>query len=178
MQALMSPLSQGQLTIERMCELAGISRAGYYRHFEASAPREAQTDIRAEMQRISAENIRYGYRRIAHELRREGFVVNHKKVLRLMRDDNLLCLRHRPFVPVTTLSKHEWQIVPNLARDLVTTGINQLWVADITYVRLLEELTPSAVGWSAGRSMSICGRALRLRRSRWRWISAGLARAG
>ena len=82
------------------------------------------------------------------QLRREGFVANHKRVLRLMRlmrQDNLLCLRKRPFVPVTTDSRHEWRIVPNLARGLVPTGLDQLWVADITYIRLLEEFAYLAV---------------------------------
>src|SRR5258707_2868811 len=82
----------------------------------------------------------YGYRRIARELhKKDGLVVNHKRVLRLMRRDNLLCLRKRPFGPVTTDSRHEWRVVPNLARGLVPTGLDQLWVADITYVRLSEE---------------------------------------
>src|SRR6202795_4618247 len=90
-------------------------------------------------------NRRYGYRRIAAQLRRDGFVVNHKRVLRLMRHDNLLCLRKRPFVPVTTDSTHAWRVVPNLARGLVPTGLDQLWVADITYVRLLEEFAYLAV---------------------------------
>jgi putative transposase len=145
MQALTSPLPQGELTIERMCVLAQVSRAGYYRHFVASAPRQAETALRAEMQRVSVANRRYGYRRIAWELRRDGIVVNHKKVLRLMREDNLLCLRTRPFVPVTSDSHHEWRVVPNLAHGLVATGINQLWVADITYVRLSEEFAYLAV---------------------------------
>ena len=145
MQALMRPEPQGELTIERMCALSGVSRAGYYRHFMASAPREAQTGLRSEIQRVSVANHRYGYRRITRELRREGFFVNHKKVLRLMREDNLLCLRRRPFVPATTLSQHEWQVVPNLAHGLTVTGIDQLWVADITYVRLLEEFAYLAI---------------------------------
>jgi len=76
----------------------------------------------------------YGYRRIRAELRREGFLVNHKRIQRLMRQDNLLCLRKRPFVPVTTDSQHGWPVVPNLARSMVLTGLDQLWVADITYV--------------------------------------------
>jgi putative transposase len=72
-------------------------------------------------------------------------VVNHKRVLRLMRKDNLLCLRRRPFVPITTDSRHEWRVVPNLARGLVLSGLDQLWVADITYVHLLEEFAFLAV---------------------------------
>ena len=78
-------------------------------------------------------------------LGREGFAVNHKRVLRLMRQDNLLCLRKRPFVPVTTQSRHTWPVVPNLARSMVPTGQNQLWVADITYVRMLEEFAYLAI---------------------------------
>ena len=145
MQAMTSPVPQGKLTIERMCALAGVGRAGYYRHFAASAPRQAETALRHEMQLAKLADRHYGYRRITWELRRQGFVINHKKVLRLMREDNLLCLRSHPFVPATTCSRHEWQVVPNLARGLKTTGIDQLWVADITYVHLLEEFVYLAV---------------------------------
>jgi transposase InsO family protein len=140
-----SPRPQGELTVERMCALAGVSRAGYYRRWRASAPRQEETTLRDAIQRVVLANRRYGYRRIAAQLRRDGFVVNHKRVLRLMRQDNLLCLHKRPFVPVTTDSRHEWRVVPNLARGLVPTGLDQLWVADITYVRLLEEFAFLAV---------------------------------
>jgi transposase InsO family protein len=128
-----------------MCWLAGVNRAGYYRHWRGSAPRQEETAVRDALQRVALANRRYGYRRIAAQLRRDGFVVNHKRVLRLMRQDNLLCLRRRPFVPVTTNSRHDWRIVPNLARGLVPSGLDQLWVADITYVRLLEEFAYLAV---------------------------------
>jgi transposase InsO family protein len=135
-----------ELTVERLCTLAGVSRAGYYREGAASSPREADTIVRDLVQRVAIANRRYGYRRIAIELeRRYGVVVNHKRVLRLMRADNLLALRGRPFVPVTTDSHHDWHVVPNLARGLLTTGLDQLWVADITYVRLLEEFAFLAV---------------------------------
>jgi putative transposase len=140
-----SPRPQGELTVERMCVLAGVSRAGYYRRWQASAPRQEETAVRDAIQRVVLANRRYGYRRIAAQLRRDGLVANHKRVLRLMRQDNLLCLRKRPFVPVTTDSRHEWRVVPNLARGLVPTGLDQLWVADITYVRLLEEFAYLAV---------------------------------
>jgi transposase InsO family protein len=140
-----SPRPQGELTVERMCVLAGVSRAGYYRRWQASAPRQEETTVRDAIQRVVLANRRYGYRRIAAQLRRDGLVANHKRVLRLMRQDNLLCLRKRPFVPVTTDSRHEWRVVPNLARGLVPTGLDQLWVADITYVRLLEEFAYLAV---------------------------------
>lgn len=140
-----SPRPQGELTVERMCALARVNRAGYYRHWKASAPRQEETAARDVVQRLALANRRYGYRRIAAQLRRDGLVVNHKGVLRLMRRDNLLCLRRRPFVPVTTDSRHQWCVVPNLARGLVPTGLDQLWVADITYVRLREEFAFLAV---------------------------------
>jgi putative transposase len=142
---LMSPRPQGELTVERMCALAGVSRAGYYRHLRVSLPRQEEAVVRDAIQRVSLANRRYGYRRIAVQLGRDGLVVNHKRVLRLMRLDNLLCLRRRPFVPMTTNSRHEWRVVPNLARGLVPSGLDQLWVADITYVRLLEEFAYLAV---------------------------------
>jgi len=140
-----SPRPQGELTVERMCALAGVGRCGYYRHWKRSAPREEETAVRDLIQQVALENRFYGYRRIAKELFNRGFVVNRKRVLRLMRRDNLLCLRKRPFVPATTDSRHEWQVVPNLARGLVPTGLDQLWVADITYVRLAEEFAFLAV---------------------------------
>ena len=141
-----SPRPQGELTVERMCILAGVNRAGYYRHWAASAPRQEETAVRDAVQRVALEYRHYGYRRIAWQmLRDDGLVVNHKRVLRLMREDNLLCLRKRPFVPVTTNSRHQWRVVANLARGLVPTGLDQLWVADITYVRLLEEFAYLAV---------------------------------
>ncbi len=140
-----TPVLQGELTIARLCTLAGISRAGYYRHWRASAPRQEETGVRDAIQRIALKNRFYGYRRILIELRKVGFSVNHKRVLRLMRQDNLLCLRKRPFVPVTTNSQHGWRVVPNLARSMQPTGIDQLWVADITYVRMREEFAYLAI---------------------------------
>jgi putative transposase len=154
---------QGELTVERMCVLARVNRAGYYRRWQASAPRQEETAARDAIQRVVLANRRYGYRRVAAQLRRDGFVANHKRVLRLMRQDNLLCLRKRPFVPITTDSRHEWRVVPNLARGLVPTGVDQLWVADITYVRLAEEFAFLAVvldaysrrviGWALDRHL-------------------------
>jgi putative transposase len=140
-----APLPQGELTIERMCALAGVSRAGYYRHWRASAPRQEETGVRDAIQRLALANPYYGYRRIAVELRCAGLAVNHKRVLRLMHEDNLLCLRKRTFVPVTTDSRHSWRVVANLARGMVLTGLDQLWVADITYIRLQEEFAFLAI---------------------------------
>jgi transposase InsO family protein len=133
------------LGIEQLCRLAGVSRAGYYRHWHASAPHREETGLRDAIQRLALANRHYGYRRIAALLGREGWQANHKRVLRLMREDNLLCLRARPFVPRTTNSQHEWEVVANLARGMRLSGLDQLWVADITYVHLAEEFGYLAV---------------------------------
>jgi len=140
-------MTQGGPTIERLCRQAGVSRAGYYRYWQRSAPRQHDTVLRDAIQRLVLTNgRRRGYRYITALLRREeGIVANHKRVLRLMREDNLLCLRIRPFVPGTTDARHGWTVVPNLARRLQLTAPDQLWVADITYVRLQEEFAYLAV---------------------------------
>ena len=144
--------------VRRLCRLAEVSRAGYYRHFQASAPREADAELRGHVQTVSLEHRFYGYRRVHAELIRLGVEVTIKRVQRLMRQDNLLALRRKPFVPVTTQSRHSFHIVPNLARGLVPTGLDQLWVADITYIRLAQEFiylaaildafSRRAVGWA------------------------------
>jgi putative transposase len=133
--------------VERLCRLAQVSRAAYYRHWHERAPRVEETAVRDRVQRLclNKENRYYGYRRITVLLQREGWCVNHKRVLRIMRDDNLLCLRKPAFRPGTTDSRHGWRIWPNLARHLVPTTTNQLWVADITYVRLAEAFVYLAV---------------------------------
>lgn len=136
---------QGMTGVERMCRLAGVSRAGYYRHWQASSPRREEAGLRDAIQRLALANPHYGYRRIAVLLGREGWRVNHKRVLRLMREDNLLCLRKAGFVPMTTDSRHGWRVVPNLARGLQLSDIDQLWVADITYVHLAEEFAYLAI---------------------------------
>ena len=136
---------QGALSIARMCALAGVSRASYYRHWPQVAPTREQTELRDAIQRLAVGHRHYGYRRLTELLHRDGWAVNHKRVLRLMRSDNLLCLRRRAFVPATTDSRHDWRVVPNLARDMQLTGLDQLWVADITYLRLRDEFAFLAV---------------------------------
>jgi putative transposase len=121
---------------------------------QQSAPRQEESGLRDAIQRLALKHRHYGYRRIGALLRREGWLANHKRVLRLMREDNLLCLRQTPFVPTTTNSRHSWYVVPNLTLGIVVSGLDQLWVADITYVHLAEEFvyldafSRKVVGWA------------------------------
>jgi transposase InsO family protein len=128
-----------------MCRLGQVSRAGFYRHWQQREPRVEQTELRARMHEIALANRRnYGYRRVTRELRNQGWAVNHKRVARLMSQDNLLCLRKRRFV-ATTDSGHDLRVYLNLAARMELIGIDQLWVADITYIRLAEEFVYLAV---------------------------------
>ena len=131
--------------IARMCALAGVSRGAYYRGWGEAAPGQEETVLRDAIQRLALAHPYYGYRRITALLKREGWVVNHKRVARLMGEDNLLALRKPAFKPPTTDSRHTWRVWPNLARRLVPMAVDQLWVADITYVRLQEAFAYLAV---------------------------------
>lgn len=169
-----------------MLELGRVSRSSFHRFATAALVGSADNDmeLRDAMQRIALEMPAYGRRRITAELRRQGWAVNHKKVHRLMRQDNLLCVRRRKFV-VTTDSKHGRKIYPNMARDMMLTAMDQLWVADITYIRLREEFVFLAVvldafsrrviGWALDRTLedSLTLAALRMALSR-RVVQPGL----
>ena len=136
---------QGSLSIERMCYLAQVSRASFYRSLAEQMPQEEEMELRTAIQEIAVEHRRrYGYRRITAELRRRGMRVNHKRVLRMMKEDNLLAVQPRAFIQ-TTDSQHEWDIYLNLAGRMKLTGVDQLWVADITYIRLKAEFVYLAV---------------------------------
>jgi transposase InsO family protein len=132
------------MSIVEMCAVAGFSRAGFYRFLDPVKPAAADVDLRDEMQKIAVEWPAYGSRRITQELKARGWDVNRKRVQRLMREDNLLCVTKRKFV-VTTQSGHGLKVYPNLAASLTPSGIDQLWVADITYIRLEEEFVYLAV---------------------------------
>jgi transposase InsO family protein len=137
--------TQGSLGIEPMCRLAQVSRAGFYRFLQQRHPGEEDTEVRDAIQRMVLEHRRrYGYRRVAVELRRRGMVVNRKRVLRLMSEDNLLGVQPAAFV-ATTDSNHNQEVYLNLARGMRLNAINQLWVADITYIRLRQEFVYLAV---------------------------------
>jgi putative transposase len=127
-----------------MCELGQVSRADWYRPGADPQPSDQDLKLRDEIQKIALEWPAYGSRRITAELRRRKWTVNRKRVQRRMREDNLLCLRKRKFV-VTTDSDHGLRVYPNLARQMTLTGIDQLWRADITYVRLEVEFVYLAV---------------------------------
>ena len=151
------------LTIERMVEMGRVSRSGFYRFAQGGPPRpDGDMELRDAIHRIALQWPSYGRPRITAELRRQDWTVNHKRVRRLLREDNLLCLRKRKFV-VTTDSNHGRKIYPNLAGKMTLTGVDQLWVADITYIRLQEEFVFLAVildaysrrviGWALDRTM-------------------------
>ena len=185
------------LTVERMVELARVSRASFYRFSEEAKPDRdmdlspqrrrpvaGDPDLRDAIQRIALEWPSYGRPRITEELRRRGWTVNPKRVYRLLREDNLLCVRKRKFV-LTTDSNHGRKIYSNLAASMVLTGVDQLWRADITYVRLREEFVFLAVildafsrrviGWALDRTLEdeLTLMALRMALSR-RSIQPGL----
>jgi putative transposase len=148
--------------VNALCQMTGLNRAGFYRW---RAPRQitpVEMEIRDQMQKVALEWPAYGYRRITIELQQRGFDVNHKRVLRMLHEDNLLCVRRRAFL-VTTDSRHNLPIYPNLARDIKPMAINQLWVADITYIRLrtefvylavvLDAFSRRVIGWAPGRTL-------------------------
>jgi transposase InsO family protein len=145
-----------------MCDLAGVSRASFYRDWEQKAPSEAEMALRDAIQRTALAHRDHGYRRITPLLQRAGFVVGAEKVRRILRSDNLLAVRRRKFV-VTTDSNHRFRVHPNLAESMELTAVNQLWVADITYIRLqrefvflavvLDAFSRKAVGWELGRTL-------------------------
>src|SRR5450631_3486788 len=156
----------GKVDVQHLCKLAGVSRSSYYRRFETRAPREADVELTSQIQLLSLRNRFYGYRRITALLRRSGMIVNAKRVQRLMREDNLIAMRRKPFAPPTSDSRHGFLIVPNLLRGLVPSGPDQIWVADITYVRLREAFAYLAVILD-GFSRKVVG---------WRWLPIWMPR--
>jgi len=153
----------GGLTTQRMLELGRVNRSSFYRFVPGCEPAvDGDMELRDTMQRIALEWPCYGRPRLTAELRRQGWTVNPKRVYRLMREDNLLCVRRRKFL-VTTDSNHGRAVYPNRARELVLTGVNQLWIADLTYIRLaaefvflaaiLDAFSRRVIGWALDRPL-------------------------
>ncbi len=145
-----------------LCQMTGLNRAGFYRWRAPWLATPVEMELRDEMQKVAVERPVYGYRRITSALKQRGFAVNHKHILRMMREDNLLCVRRRGFV-VTTDSRHTLPVYPNLAGGMKLSAVNQLWVADITYIRLrtefvylavvLDAFSRRVIGWALGRTL-------------------------
>jgi transposase InsO family protein len=145
-----------------MCEMTGVSRASFYREWEQKDPSEAQIALRNVIQQTALAHRNHGYRRITPLIQKAGFLVGAEKVRRILRTDNLLAIRRRKFV-ATTDSNHRFRVHPNLAESLELSAINQLWVADITYIRLqrefvylavvLDAFSRKAIGWELGRTL-------------------------
>lgn len=179
-----------QLSISRSCRALEVSRSGYckWRQEQEASPSDSSEDmaLRDEIQGIALEFPGYGYRRITAELQNRGYAVNHKRVLRLMRLDNLLC-RKKKFKPVTTDSSHGLPVYPNLLKNVHITGLNQVWASDITYIQLRHEhiylavildlRSRKCIGWDLGRNlgsqlaMNALAKALR---NRWSESLTGL----
>jgi len=149
------------VSMMRLCQISRLSRATFYRQPTALED-DSAIEVRDRLQELACENPSYGYRRLTAALKREGFRVNRKRVLRLMREDNLLCLRKKRFI-ATTDSSHGLPVYPNLPPTLNVTGLDRLWCADLTYIRLgaefiylaviLDVFSRRVIGWEVGRSL-------------------------
>lgn len=159
------PTECDQINIKRCCSALRVSRSGYYVWIEQdqiSYPNSHDMKIKSEIENITLDFPKYGYRRVKIELLRRGLKANHKVVYDLMKANDLLC-RRKQFVPRTTDSEHNLPVFLNLTKDMVVTGINQYWAADITYIRLVREFIYLAViidvfsrkciGWKLGRDI-------------------------
>jgi putative transposase len=143
-----------------MCQITAVSRASYYREWEKTANSEADMDLRDQIQKIALRFRRYGRRRVTEQLRRQGCTASQSKIRRMLREDNLLAVRKRKFI-VTTRKDNQFRVYPNLAERLELTDVNQLWIADITYIRLqrefvylavvLDAFSRKVVGWGLSR---------------------------
>lgn len=156
-------IEKTELPIRKSCKTLSISRASYYKWKNHGFINSSDELLKKEIESIILEFPFYGYRRVRHELRRRKNLVNGKRVLRIMKENNLIHRRKKAFRPVTTDSNHSYNIYPNLIKDKEVTGLNQVWVADITYIRLMHEFiylaaiidlfSRKCVGWALGRDI-------------------------
>lgn len=152
------------LSIEHLCELLGVSRSWYYERDDQTDPGPQDIALRDEIEHIILEFAGYGYRRVTRELARRGWHVNHKRVLRIMREESLLCQIKKRFVVVTTNSRHGFPVYPNVLAEVTLATPDQAWVADFTYIRLrsafvylaciLDAYSRRCVGWCLSREMN------------------------
>jgi putative transposase len=152
-----------KLSVNKTCNTLQVSKSGFYNWRNRIPKENNDKKLRKEIHRISLEFPFYGYRRVTAELHNRNKPVNRKKVLRIMREEELICRRKKRFKPVTTQSDHNLKVYPNLAKDLKVTGLNQLWLADITYIRLgagfvylaaiIDLFSRKCIGWSLSRTI-------------------------
>ncbi len=152
------------LSIDYLCHLFEVSRSWYYEYIGQPEDDEEETALRDRIEEIILEFSGYGYRRVTHALHREGKQVNHKRVLRIMREESLLCRIKKSFVIKTTNSRHRFPVYPNLLAGLELSAPDQAWVADFTYIRLrgafvylaciLDAFSRRCVGWHLSRNMT------------------------
>lgn len=156
-------IEQSKLPISHICDNFGLNKSTYYNWKNSSEDIRHDNRLKMLIKKIALEFPFYGYRRITKELQIKGFSINHKKVLRIMKEEKIVCRRKKRFRPVTTQSNHSYRVYPNLIRDLIVTGLNQLWVADITYVHLPNDFVYLAIindifsrkciGWNLSRDI-------------------------
>lgn len=156
-------IEKNEIAVRRACAAFAIGKSSFYDWKGKESPAENDKPLKGEIQSIALEFPFYGYRRVTKELHRREMPINHKRVLRMMREDNLLCRRKKRFRPVTTQSDHDCKIYPNLAKDMEVTGLNQLWVSDITYIRMPrgflylaaigDVFSRNCIGWSLGKDI-------------------------
>jgi len=157
-------ISEEKFAINRICPIIGVNRSSYYNWKNHPVIADNNIYLRKEIQNIALEFPFYGYRRVTHELHRRKIIVNSKRVRRIMKEDNLICRHKKAFRPVTTNSDHNYNIYPNLIKDIEVTGLNQVWVADITYIKLpygfaylaaiIDIFSRKCLGWALGRNIT------------------------
>ena len=156
-------IDKSEIPVRNACSAFQVSKSRFYEWKNKGKQEDLDKYLRKEIESIALEFPFYGYRRVSKELGRRDLLVNHKKVLRLMKEDNLICRRKKAFKPVTTDSDHNYNIYPNLIKNIEVTGLNQVWVSDITYIRLLsgfvylaaiiDIFSRKCIGWALGRDI-------------------------